>query len=178
MGLTDLFSKLIVEHGSAEVQAKHIALFKDQLAMADKKTTLLESENTILKTENEKLKSDFQESQKENEILRSKIQKYEKPTEQSTHKASIDEPKINILKHLFEYDNQQIEQIAQTLQLALQLAKYHAEELLEIKMIKNSNLYRQETTYQGSVRVTHQIPVPVLTIDQEGRKYLVENGMV
>ena len=67
MGLTDLFSKLLVEHGSAEVQAKHIAFFKDQLALADKKTSLLESENAILKNDNEKLKVDLEKIQNEND---------------------------------------------------------------------------------------------------------------
>lgn len=178
MGLLELFNKWIVERGSAEVQTKHIALFKDQLTLADKKATLLETKILELEAENEKLKSDLQESQQENKILRSKIQEYEQPTEQSTHTTSLDKLKIHILKHLFSHDNQQIEQIAQALQLAAQLAKYHAEELLKIRMIKKATIYRKEV-HQGYVgTTTRQIPVPVLAIDQEGRKYLIENGIV
>lgn len=69
MGLFELFNKWIVERGSAEVQTKHIALFKDQLALADKKATLLETKILELEAENEKLKSDLQESHQENKIL-------------------------------------------------------------------------------------------------------------
>jgi hypothetical protein len=69
MGLFELFNKWIVERGSAEVQTKHIALFKDELALAEKKATLLEKEILELETENEKLKSDLQESHKETQIL-------------------------------------------------------------------------------------------------------------
>lgn len=41
---TQLFNEWIVERGSAKVQEKHIALFKDQLALADKKLLVSETE--------------------------------------------------------------------------------------------------------------------------------------
>lgn len=171
MGLTELFNEWIVERGSAKVQEKHIAFFRDQLAAADKKTALLEKKITELETEIENLKSDLKESQNENEILRNKIQKYEQPAEQSTHCNLLDESKVNILKHLFKHDNQQIQHIAQALQIEVQLAKYHVEELLKVKKVKNNTIYRQEV-HQGYVgTTTRQIPVPVLNIDQDGRKY-------
>lgn len=61
--LSDLFNKLIIEHGSAVIQEKQIALFKDELAILGRKLAdsdirieKLETENQNLKTENEQLK--------------------------------------------------------------------------------------------------------------------------
>lgn len=72
MGLTDLFNKWIVERGSAVVQEKHIALFRDQLVVADKQFSVLTEENSDFKTKIEQLTKD-------NKELRSKIHKYEQP---------------------------------------------------------------------------------------------------
>lgn len=71
MGLTDLFNQWIVERGSAVVQEKHIALFRDQLVVADQKVL-------VLQTKNEELQSKIDQLQQENEILREKIQEYDK----------------------------------------------------------------------------------------------------
>ncbi len=61
MGLSDLFNKLIIEHGSAVVQGKHIAMFRDELTILDKK--LLESESRIkqLESENKNLRAEKDE---------------------------------------------------------------------------------------------------------------------
>jgi len=67
--------KLIIEHGSAVVQEKHISLFRDQLIASDKKAALLEAENAILKKENADLKTKVENLTKDNEKLRGKIQK-------------------------------------------------------------------------------------------------------
>lgn len=68
MPLLDLFNDLIVEHGSAVVQGKHIAMFRDQLTILDKK--LLESESRIkqLESENKYLKTEKDELIKKIEI--------------------------------------------------------------------------------------------------------------
>jgi hypothetical protein len=55
--LSDLFSKLVIEHGSAVIQAKQIALFKDELAILGKKLTESDSRIEKLKTENQNLKT-------------------------------------------------------------------------------------------------------------------------
>jgi DNA-binding transcriptional ArsR family regulator len=159
MGLTDLFSKLIVEHGSAEVQAKHIALFKDQLAMADKKTTLLESENSVLKAENEKLKSELEKSGKENGILRSKIQEYEQPS----HDNPLEGTKIKILVYLSDAEASTADEIATNLNLKLQVVRYHLEEL------SRNILIAEEYNPIGS---------NWWSLAQDGRKYLISNGLL
>lgn len=65
--ISGLFEKLIVEHGSAVVQGKHIALLKEQFS-------LLGKENSTLKSDNEVLKSKLQNLEKENIELKQKIQ--------------------------------------------------------------------------------------------------------
>lgn len=92
MGFLDLFNKLIVEHGSAEVQSKHIALVRDQLALADKRVLDLKSENALLTSKHENAETTIQELTKENEILRSKIQEYESLAKNSTKKQERADP--------------------------------------------------------------------------------------
>lgn len=164
MGLLGLFSKLVVEHGSAEVQSKHIALFKDQLALADKKTVQLESEVASLKSKLEKAKSNFQESQEENEILRSKIKEYEQPTEQPTHDNLLDGTKLDILKLLFKQEKLQIEQIAQTLNLEFPVTKLHLGDLRKMKFVQDSY---PRTKYINQV-------ITEWSLSQEGLRYVTE----
>jgi flagellar motor switch/type III secretory pathway protein FliN len=167
VGLTDLFSKLIVEHGSAEVQAKHIALFKDQLALADKKAALLESENTILKAENEKLKSDFEQSQKENEILRSKIQEYEQPTKQSSHSELLDKVKVDILVALSRQEQTITEQLAGFLNIGVETSRFHLRELSKKKMVIDNIAPDDDGSFRECWELEH-----------EGRRFLVENNLI
>ncbi|MFA7061547.1 MAG: hypothetical protein WC156_12125 [Pedobacter sp.] len=164
MGLLDLFSKLVVEHGSAEVQSKHIALFKDQLALADKKSVQLESEVASLKSKLEKAESDFRESQEENEILRGKIKEYEQPTEQPTHDNLLDGTKLDILKLLFKQEKLQIEQIAQTLNLEIQVTKLHLGDLRKMKFVRDSY---PRTKYINQV-------ITEWSLSQEGIRYVTE----
>jgi hypothetical protein len=99
-------------------------------------------------------------------------------TDITIHNNPLDEAKIKILKHLFKNDNQQVENLAQALQLELQIVKFHVEELLKVRKVKKATIYKQEVTQNFVGTITRQIPIPVLTIDQAGRKYLIENGMV
>ena len=165
MGLTDLFSKLIVEHGSAEVQAKHIALFKDQLALADKKITKLETENTSLKSQLENSEMTVQKLTKENEELRNKIQEYEQPTEEPTHNNLLEEIRQRILCWLAKHAMTS-EQIAGTLQVGPEVAKFHLQELKKMKMVSDS--YKRDR---------HSFIV-VWSVAQEGRRFLVENNLI
>jgi tRNA(Ile2) C34 agmatinyltransferase TiaS len=49
--LLDEFEKLVVEHGSAVVQAKHIALLRDEVARLERGTESLKEENAKLAAE-------------------------------------------------------------------------------------------------------------------------------
>lgn len=164
MGLTDLFSKLIVEHGSAEVQAKHIALFKDQLALADKKISELETENTSLKSQFEKAETTIRKLTKDNEELRSKIQTYEQPTNQSPHINLLEQIKVDILIHMSKYEETYVQSIANVLKIGPQAALSHLEDLSDLEMVDHSiSLGGGENHWY---------------LRKEGRKYLVKNGLI
>ncbi len=150
--LSDLFGKLVIEHGSAVIQEKHIALFKDELAILTQKFSLLEAENETLKTENQNLKN-------ENNELKKKIQIYEKPT----HENLLDETESNILILLSKHENLIDEQIARSLNLNLQVAKYHLQELDDKKMIGCS--------------LTINSPIQWY-LDHEGRNYLIKHKLI
>jgi predicted RNase H-like nuclease (RuvC/YqgF family) len=169
MGLTELFNEWIVERGSAKVQEKHIAFFRDQLAAADKKISSLGTEVAYLTSENSNLKATVEQLTKENEILRSKIQEYEQPTENPLNNNLLDEPKVKILKLLYSQDNLQAEQIAPALNGEIQTAKFHLEELKSKGMISD-HIYRLP---QNRNKI-----LMAWSIGQLGRKYLHENGEV
>lgn len=85
--LSNLFSKLVIEHGSAVIQEKHIALLKEQFLLLEKENTELKAQKQILATENRHLKAD-------NEKLAIKIQTLEKLS--SGHNNPLDNDKIKI----------------------------------------------------------------------------------
>ena len=154
--ITALFEpieKLINEHGSAAILRDHVALFKDQLSVLKEKFAVIEAENEALKMENQKMTT-------ENENFRKIIQDYEK----SPHNKLLDEAKVNILRLLFKNDNLSIEQISQSLDFGIQTAKYHLEELKDKKM-----------TSHHFTRGPFDIPFMSWSIEQEGRRYLIEN---
>lgn len=167
MGLLDLFSKLVVEHGSAEVQGKHIALFKDQLALADKRILELEAKVMELESKLEKSKATIQELTKDNEELRSKIQEYEQPTEEPTHNNLLDEVKMKLLSHLLNHEKSLIPQIAQALNIGVEAAKFHVQDLKSQRFIKDG--FARDK--YGSVYMNY-------SLDQAGRRYLHEQGML
>jgi len=164
MGLLDLFSKLVVEHGSAEVQGKHIALFKDQLTLADKKIAELETENAAIKSKFENAESELKESQKEIEILRSKIQEYEQPTKQPTeHGNLLDKVKVNILVALAKQEWNYAEHISRSLGIGIQVVQFHLDELQNKEMALASYSMGDSEEW---------------TLGHEGRRYLIENGLI
>ncbi len=71
MSLLELFDKWVIERGSAKVQEKHIALFRDQLSQA-------EAKNSVVEAENKSLNSQLVEAKIENENLKKKIKEIEK----------------------------------------------------------------------------------------------------
>lgn len=159
MGLTDLFNQWIVERGSAVVQEKHLALFRDQLVAADKKATLLETENSILKAENDKLKSEAQNLHIANNELATKIQIYENPK----HKTSLDKTKVSILLFLTKQDKSISQQIATSLNINEQVVQFHLTELDNINMVHSLLAIGTPTRWM---------------LKHEGRRYLIENNLL
>ncbi len=71
--LLEPLEKLIVEHGSATIQEKHIALLKDQLLILKEKLSILATDKDKTDRENEQLKSENQTLNIEIKKLREKF---------------------------------------------------------------------------------------------------------
>lgn len=186
--LPELLGKLGSEHFSAEVQGKHIALLKEQFAVLERENIKLTRENAeltsktlVLQSEKEVLEAKFHQLTKENEILQRKIQEYEQPTNMPSHDILLDEHKVNILKLLFnseKIENIPISQVAHDLKMNLQLVNYHLEELQKIKMVKYVQVYiKNIVTLTHGTQTSHD-SVSGCAIEQKGRKYLIDNGMI
>lgn len=174
MGLTDFFNQWIVERGSAVVQEKHIALFKDQLVIADKKISSLESENTVLKAENADLKSKSNQLVNEITILKKKIYAYENPIQ---HETIPPAPQINIMKLLYLHDTLATERIAELFDLKLQEAKYHLDDLKAVGLIKTKTVYHDVEKKLPFGTQYSQHGVLSWTLEQKGRKFLIDNKL-
>jgi phosphopantothenoylcysteine synthetase/decarboxylase len=91
----------------------------------------------------------------------------------------IDEYKINILKILFSVENMETEQIAQNMNSQLQFSKFHLEELQKLKMVKALKIQKQKTEPSSSITITTTYSeVDGYQIEQEGRKYLIDNNLL
>ncbi len=158
--LLERLEKLVIEHGSAAIQEKHIAFLREELMILDKKFLVLESENKILKTENEALKFQNQGLATDNDKLRQKIQEYEQP-----YNIQLDPIQVKILEHLFTHEKLNTEQIAKTFNIQPQEAKFHMEELLN-----HDPPLVHITTSMGRPRSWY--------LSQEGRRYVMQNQQI
>lgn len=159
--LSDLFSKLVIEHGSAVIQEKHIALLKEQFAILERENTRLtasleksETKNQILKTENQALK-------KENIQLKKKIETYEK----STHDNLLDKEQVLILQCLATLAHDKmfpLEAIVSSCNLSEQATLFHLQELEDESMIDCSYI-------DG---------IPYWSLDHDGRRYLMKHKLI
>ncbi len=153
--------RLVIEHGSAVVQEKHIALFRDQLALADKSITKLESEITTLKDQLKDSQTTIAQLTKENAELKQKIQSNQKTSQLSI----LPDPQIKILQTLATLKGTQmypLESIMSACGLSEQQAQYHLEELEDNCMIVSADI--------GSIRVWE--------LDHDGRGYLIEHNLL
>jgi len=138
------------------------------------KASGLEAKNADLKTEKTNLRADKTILKAENEQLSVQIQNLNKTL--SGHGSPLEELKVNILKLLFKQDNLQTEQIAQSLNLELQVAKFHLEEMkADIGLIKRASISAPRVEHLTDGIIHHFDHVPVWTIGQKGRKYLIDN---
>ena len=144
VALSEQFQKLINEHGSAAILRDHLALFKDQVLMLEKENLCLNNKSGVYKISEEKLKSNIEHLQKENEILRSKIQEYE----QSTHDNLLNETTKNILNELFKTNREiTINSLTKLLGGKENIVHYHIDLLIENKLIsKGPRMLNEPTT--------------------------------
>ncbi|MEZ4484686.1 MAG: hypothetical protein R2864_08830 [Syntrophotaleaceae bacterium] len=154
--ITAKLEQLIIEHGSAVVQQKHISLLKEQLSFLEQKFSSIEQENTDLKTELENLRI-------ENSHLKDKIQTYEN----SSHSNLLDEVKIKILKFLSTKPKSIPREISQALGSEEEATEFHLQEM------QSDNFVKRGTTRKERGRL-----FTCWSLDQEGRRFLVENQML
>ena len=156
--LFDPLEKLINEHGSAAILRDHIALFKDQLAILKEKFADLEAEKKNLDTENQKLRT-------ENATLKKKIQS----NEESSHDIILTEIETKILLFLAKRELANItpDHAAQSLNMDLQIIRFHLEDLRAKKLIEA----RPIAPFDDS-------PQRFWSLAQEGRRYLISHQLI
>jgi predicted RNase H-like nuclease (RuvC/YqgF family) len=99
-GLSDVLGKLVVEHGSAVIQEKHISLLKEQFA--------------ILERENEALKKEIMQ-------LKKRIKSDEQPLDNNL----LHEIEIKVLLYLSSNSGRNTKQISKALNIAEEIIKLH-----------------------------------------------------
>jgi predicted ArsR family transcriptional regulator len=155
MGLLDSIERLINEHGSATILQERIALANDKYSALEKENMDLKSKINILETENQSLKRD-------NEQLIIKLQNFDEQSSSGQY-SLLDEIKVKILVLLSKHDRINAAQIAGSLGLNEQVAKFHLLELKKVKMITDLLTMGAPARY---------------TLIQEGRRYLIENNLI
>jgi len=164
MGLLDGLEKLINEHGSAAILKERIALANDKYSALEKELSASKLRESESKAREARLAAENQSLKLDNEKLRQEIQRRDDEKEkEKSHKNSLDDPKVKILEYLSEYDASTTDEIANGLNIKLQLAKYHLEEL------SHSQMVGQEHNPLGS---------NWWTLKQPGRKHLITSGIL
>jgi len=146
--LSGLFEKLIIEHGSAVVQEKHIALLKEQFSLLEKENSGLKAENNVLKNEIVNLKK--------------KIHLYEK----SSQVITIDETELQILTYIANQEHDEIspEDIAESLGINLQIVTFHLGNLKTKQMVTSRHIAPFDMS-----------PKRFWSLSHGGRSYLIKN---
>ena len=157
--LSEQIQKLINEHGSATILRDHLAMFKDQVVLLEKKNADLTSENAILKSKIQVLERKQQDLVEENETFRREIQRHD----QSAQCNPLDEIKEKILLLLSEHQELSTKSMAKKLSMKLQEIEFHLQELLKVEMVHDSPGIGSPTTW---------------SLEQEGRRYLIEHKLI
>jgi hypothetical protein len=181
MALFAPLERLINEHGSAVILRDQVALFRDQLIVADKKALGLESENTALKSKDlihkaeiENFKVNTEQLIKEIGKQKQEIQRLNDIIHKKSHDNLLDKASVNILKLLFKQDNLTSEQIEQTLNITLQIAMFHLEELKVKGMVKQQTIYNEPPSTGNWFK---RQGILAWALEQKGRKYLINNNL-
>ena len=159
--LSDLLGKLVIEHGSAVIQEKHIALLKEQFAILERENAKLKTEKDQLQSENKVLKTENKNLKNENLQLITKIKTYQK----STHGNLLCGEQLLILKCLSTLSGDTaipLETIMSVCKLSEHVAAYHLQELEDDSMI--------ECGYIDAI--------PHWYLDHDGRGYLIKHKIL
>lgn len=93
--LRDLFENLIVEHGSAVIQERHISFLKTQFAILEKKIIEFEAKIRTLETKIQELETEKQRLQENNAEKDRKIQMLEEQVEEINNISNHRDPGWN-----------------------------------------------------------------------------------
>lgn len=152
------------------------AVLRERLTNQETKMVVLEEENLVLKAENLVLKNKNSDLESFVIDLRQKIQRRDDVIQKEKSQNNLlDKVSINVLELLFRQDNLTSEQIAQSLNIKLQMANFHLKEL------KAKGMLKQQTAYHDpppSGNWFKRQGVLVWTLEQKGRKCLINNKLV
>ena len=156
--LSDLLGKLVVEHGSAVIQEKHISLLKEQFSILERENSKLLADKTELQSKNQVLETENEALKKENIQLKKRIQSEEQPLDNLLH-----EIEIKVLLYLSSNSGRDTKQISKALNITEEIIKFHTVELKTKNMI-----------------VSEHVPMDddILSLDQTGRRYLIEHNLI
>lgn len=146
-------------------ETKMAVLEKESLVLKKEKL-ILSVENLVLKNKNSNLESSITD-------LRQKIQRRDDVIQKEKSQNNLlDKVSINVLELLFRQDNLTSEQIAQSLSIKLQMAKFHLKELKANGMLKQQTIYHDPPPSDNWFK---RKGVLVWALEQKGRKYLINN---
>ncbi len=160
MGLLELFNQWIIERGSAVVQEKHIALFRDQLVEADKINLALESENSILKNKVETLAPELHEARQEIKRLNDVIETHREKQDIS----KLDDVTEDILKIFFNAGREL--SVRDFGNFPSNVVRYHFDLLLKDGLITQTKTDFEPLSEETTV---------MYDLTPSGRKYIFEN---
>ncbi|MBU4445017.1 hypothetical protein KJ656_08060 [bacterium] len=158
--LSEQLQKLIKEHGSASILRDHLALFKDQVILLEKEILFLREKTINFQSEKEMFESKIQQLIKDNEELRSIIQK-----NKQLHGILLDKEKTDILIYIHKNIEDTLTfQIIQSLNMSKDIVKYHLQELCKEQFINEGLPYLKGQQSWN--------------INDKGKKYLIENKLI
>ena len=164
MSLIALFEELITEHGAPTILKKRLELLRDQISVLEKKNSALKLDNTILESKKNTMESQLNKARKEIERLNRFIQELE----EDDAKTRLDAVTEKVLKMFFHRRRElSVSEVADTLSIAFNTARYHFDLLLENNLIQQTKI--GYATLQGRRRD------PQFSITSSGREYVSRN---
>lgn len=152
------------------------AVLRERLTNQETKMAVVEEENLVLKTKNLILKNKNSDLKSLIVDLRQEIQRRDDVIQKEKSQDNLlDKVSINVLKLLFRQDNLTSEQIAQSLNVNLQMANFHLKELKAKGMLKQQTIYHDPPPSKNWFK---RQGILVWVLMQKGRKYLINNKIV
>lgn len=156
MGLLDGLEKLINEHGSAAILKERIDLANDKYAALERK--LADTEQRLKQGETEK-----QGFELENYKLKEQVRTLEAKVADRQGQR-LEEIREKLLMALSSGQDATADQLARHVSASGQVVKFHLEELQKADLVSASYFYTGQSA--------------VYRLAQEGRRYLIANGLL